>query len=228
MAFNWKGLFIVDEEAERLAAAQKASEPIAKPAEPTKTSFPVDSKPNIQPQINVNFNTNNEAFTEVLAVYEKGFDSLNHDGYDFFELYKSVMAVGADNPQSYQMAYAMGKSIKPDLSKNFLLEKARVYISEIEKVHAKYADVGNKKKNDLVAQQSAEKSNLNSTIKNLESQIAQLQAQLSKAKSDLSEIDNKYVSPIKEMDEKIGANNKAKETILNSIQKIINGINQNL
>ncbi len=136
-----QGLFIVDEEAERLAAAQKASEPIAKPAEPAKTSFPVDSKPNIQPQINVNFNTNNEAFTEVLAVYEKGFDSLNQDGYDFFELYKSVMAVGADNPQSYQMAFAMGKSIKPDLSKSFLLEKAKVYVSEIEKVHAKYCSI---------------------------------------------------------------------------------------
>jgi predicted RNase H-like nuclease (RuvC/YqgF family) len=228
MAFNWKGLFIVDEEAERQAALQKPAEQPAKPVETPKTSFPSEQKASVQMPSTVSYSTNNEAFTEVLAVYEKGFDSLNHDGYDFFELYKSVMAVGADNPQSYQMAYAMGKSIKPDLSKSFLLEKAKIYVAEIEKVHAKYSDVGNKKKNDLVAQQSAEKSNLNSTIKNLETQIAQLQAQLSKSKSDLSEIDNKYVSPIKEMEERIGANNKAKETILNSIQKIINGINQNL
>ena len=228
MAFNWKGLFIVDEEAERLAASQKPSEPVAKPAEPAKTSFPTEHISSSPTPSTISYSTNNEAFTEVLAVYEKGFDSLNQDGYDFFELYKSVMAVGADNPQSYQMAFAMGKSIKPDLSKSFLLEKAKVYVSEIEKVHAKYADVGNNKKNDLIGQQSAEKSHLNSTIKTLESQITQLQAQLSKAKSDLSEIDSKYVSPIKEMDEKIGANNKAKETILNSIQKIINGINQNL
>lgn len=227
MAFNWKSLFIVDEEAERQAALNKPLQQNEQTSAPIKSNNLVDSKHKIQ-MPNVSYTTSNEAFTDVLAVYEKGFDSLNQDGYDFFELYKSVMAVGADNPQSYQMAFAMGKSIKPDLTKSFLLEKSKVYVSEIEKVHAKYADIGNKKKNDLAAQQNAERSNLSNTINNLESQIADLQAQLNKNKSDLSEIDSKYANPLKDMDERIGANNKAKETILSSIQKIINGINQNL
>jgi ABC-type phosphate transport system auxiliary subunit len=163
-----------------------------------------------------------------LGVYEKGFDSLNQDGYDFFELYKSVMAVGAENPQSYQMAFAMGKSIKGDLSKNNLLEKSQYYVQEIEKVHAKYAEIGNSKKNDLASQLNAERSNLTAEIKNLEAQLTAINAQLSKNKTALSEIDGKFSAPLSEMDEKINANNKAKDTILASIQKVINGINQNL
>lgn len=222
MAFNWKSLFIVDEEAERAAQLQKNQQPA--PADiPSK---PATSAPH--QTTNASYTTSAEAFKEVLAVYEKGFESLNQEGYDFFELYKSVMAVGAENPQSYQMAFAMGKSIKPDLSKDFLLEKAKVYTSEIEKVHSKYADVGFKKRTDLVNQLNSEKNSLNSSIKNLESQIESLQAQLSKQKSELAIIDQKYSAPMADMEAKIGANNSAKETLLGSIQKVINGINQNL
>jgi chaperonin cofactor prefoldin len=226
MAFNWKSLFIEPTEAEKAAAleAERLAKTTEMPAANTvKTTMPS------QPQVsNVKMSTNGDAFNEVLAVYEKGFDGLNQEGYDFFELYKSVMAVGADNPQAYQMAFAMGKSIKADLSKSFLLEKASGYVAEIEKVHARYAEVGNKKKADLAGQLNAEKSDLTNSIKNIESQIASLQSQLNKQKAELSQIDQKYGAPLAEMDAKIGANDGAKQTILNSIQKVINGINQNL
>jgi hypothetical protein len=229
MAFNWKGLFIVDEEAEKTAANKPPVETPQKLAETPKVSFPTETKASLPTQSpKISYSSNNEAFDDVLSVYEKGFDSLNQDGYDFFELYKSVMAVGADTPQSYQMAFAMGKSIKPDLTKVFLLEKAKTYVNEIEKVHAKYAEIGNKKKADLEGQLSSERNNLTSTIKNLEAQIAALQAELNKSKSDLLEIDNKFAAPLKDMDDRIVANDSAKMTILGSIQKVINGINQNL
>jgi hypothetical protein len=217
MAFNWKSLFIVDEEAEKAAAATKNN----------TQSFPTESVAQ-SPKSSPNFSTDDESLKEVFAVYEKGFDSLNQEGYDFFELYKSVMAVGADSPQSYQMAFAMGKSIKPDLSKNFLLEKAKNYILEIEKVHSKYAEVGTKKRADLANQLNSEKNNLANSVKNMESQIASLQAELAKQKNELSAIDQKYSGQMSEMESKIGANNAAKDTILGSIQKVINGINQNL
>ncbi|MES2794591.1 MAG: hypothetical protein V4683_01430 [Bacteroidota bacterium] len=223
MAFNWKSLFIVDEEAERAAAFgnKQSIQPSEAPsASPNKVSLSSSNTGKIA--------TDGEATQEVLAVYEKGFDSLNHEGYDFFELYKSIMAVGADNAQSYQMAFVMGKSIKSDLTKTFLLEKAKVYVTEIEKVHAKYAEVGNKKRADLAAQLNSEKNNLNNSIKNLESQIANLQAELNKQKGELAIIDNKFGPSLAEMEARINANDHAKQTLLSSIQKVINGINQNL
>lgn len=225
MAFNWKNLFIEPTEEEK--AAQLAAEK----APPTKV---VEMPSSIAPKMTMpstpisKVDTGGDAFKEVLAVYEKGFDGLNHDGYDFFELYKSVMAVGADNPQAYQMAFAMGKSIKSDLTKSILIEKGNSYVAEIEKVHSKYAEVGNKKRADLLNQLNAEKSNLSSSIKSIESQISSLQAELSKQKSELSEIDNKFGASLTDMEARIGANDGAKQTILNSIQKVINGINQNL
>ncbi len=225
MAFNWKNLFIEpsDEEKAAALAAEKAqptkvvempSMPSAKLTMPTSPLAKVD--------------TGGDAFKEVLAVYEKGFDGLNQEGYEFFELYKSVMAVGPDNPQAYQMAFAMGKSIKSDLTKSFIIDKGNNYVAEIEKVHSKYAEVGNKKRADLLNQLNSEKSNLSSSIKSLESQIASLQAELTKQKGELSEIDNKFRASLTEMEARINANDGAKQTILNSIQKVINGINQNL
>jgi hypothetical protein len=223
MGFNWKSLFIVDEEAERNAANQPINTTSSKAVENKETE-----SNNQKSTPNTSSTTNNEAFNEVLNVYEKGFESLNHEGYDFFELYKSVMAVGADNPQSYQMAFVMGKSIKGDLTKESLLEKSQYYVQEIEKVHAKYADIGNKKKNELTAQLNAEKSNLTGQINDLEAQLLSIQKQLSKNKTELSEIDSKFNAPLANMEQRIEANNKAKETLLTSIQKVINGINQNL
>jgi hypothetical protein len=226
MAFNWKSLFIEPTEAEKAAALEE--ERLAKLAEAEAQKPKSQPLPNQPQNTSIKMSTSGDAFNEVLAVYEKGFEGLNQDGYDFFELYKSVQAVGADNPQAYQMAFAMGESIKPDLSKSFLLEKANNYVAEIEKVHAKYADVGAKKKADLANQLNSEKGNLSNAIKSLESQIASLQAQLNIQKAELSQIDKKFEGPIAEMEERIGANDGAKQTILSSIQKVINGINQNL
>jgi chaperonin cofactor prefoldin len=225
MAFNWKSLFIVDEEAEK--ATKFGNNQPLRPTESAPATSSSD-KASISQSSSGKIATNGEVTQDVLAVYEKGFDSLNHEGYDFFELYKSVMAVGADNPQSYQMAFVMGKSIKADLTKSFLLEKAKVYVAEIEKVHAKYAEVGNKKKADLAQQLNSEKNNLNNSIKSLESQIASLQAELNKAKGELAIIDNKFGPTLAEMEARIIANDHAKQTLLSSIQKVINGINQNL
>jgi ABC-type phosphate transport system auxiliary subunit len=223
MAFNWKSLFIEQTEQEKaaeLAAEKAATITDMPPASTAKITMPTSSA--MKPS------TTGDAFNEVLAVYEKGFEGLNQDGYDFFEMYKAVMAVGADNPQAYQMAFAMGKSIKSDLSKNILIEKSQYYVQEIAKVHSKYDDIGNKKKNDLAAQLNAEKTELTNQINSLEGQLTAINAQLSKTKTALSGIDGKFNAPLADMDQRIEANNQAKDTILNSINKVINGINQNL
>jgi len=221
-SFNWKSLFINDE-------ANKVEESAGvKP-----TAAPVLSTPDnkFPTQVTDSFPANavtNPFLNEIFEIYDKGFESLNADGFDFFELYKSVIAVGITNPQSYQMAFTMGKTIKSDLSKEFLLEKSSFYISEIEKVYAKYDSVGKTKKSDLDNNITKEKYNLSKNISELEHKIIELQKELESKKIELQKIDPKNMEQLSEIQLKMEANDLAKQKILNSINTVITGINQYL
>lgn len=218
-SFNWKSLFINEEKSsEGQAESQTSSIPnlnANKFPETVLTPNPVASN-------------NNPFINEVLEVYQKGFEGLNHDGFDFFELYKSVNAVGVTNPQSYQMAFTMGKTIKSDLTKEFLLEKSKFYISEIEKVYAKYDATGNAKNKDLNNAITTQKNNLAKSISDLETQIAKLQSDLEAKKTELARIDIENKEMFAEIQLKIEANNIAKQKILESINTVVTGINQYL
>ncbi|MBE0392540.1 hypothetical protein [Flavobacterium sp. PL002] len=219
--FNWKGLF-VNEESEKTSKEETIN-----PTNSTNTEinkFP-ESPNSFQPTESA---TTNPFLKEIFDVYEKGFESLNQSGFDFFEMYKSVISVGATNPQSYQMAFTMGKTINPELSKSFLLEKSKYYTDEIEKVYSKYDATGTSRKNDLGNAIIAEKGNLTKTISDLESKIAELQNELIKNKAELEKIDYKNKEQFSEIQLKIEANNLAKKKILDSINIVITGINQYL
>ena len=220
-SFNWKSLFINDEtnNAEGAAAAQ-SSAPVL-PA--TESKFPNHATES--------FPTNsltNPFLNEIFEVYDKGFESLNESGFDFFELYKSVIAVGVTNPQSYQMAFTMGKSIKSDLTKEFLLQKGSFYIAEIEKVYTKYDTIGKTKKADLDNTITKEKYNLSKSISDLEAKIIELQKELEAKKIELQKIDPVNMEQLSEIQLKMEANNLAKQKILTSINTVITGINQYL
>ncbi len=216
MAFDWKSLIFVQEEGAKPSSPAPAPAPIT----PGNTYSQPIAKPSTAVQSNV--------LNDIVQVYERGFESLNKDGYDFFEIYKAVMAVGADNAQAYTMAFAMGKGIKPDLSKAFLVENGQAYIAELNKVHAGYAQKGQAKLGEIKLQEKSENQQLISTIQSLEKQIADLQAQLTQRKAELEKLEGKYAGAIDEMEQKIVANDHAKDNIVASIQKVINGINQNL
>lgn len=216
--FNWKSLF-VNEEAENTSKQETVNTPIS-----DVNKFP-ESPTTFQPTESA---THNPFLNEIFGVYEKGFESLNQTGFDFFEMYKSVISVGATNPQSYQMAFTMGKTINPQLSKSFLLEKSKYYTDEIEKVHAKYDATGNARKKDLNDAITAEKGSLTRMISDLESKIAQLQNDLQKNKAELEKIDFKNKEQFSEIQLKIEANDLAKRKILDSINTIVTGINQYL
>jgi hypothetical protein len=231
-SFNWKSLFVNDE-------ASKTADNITK--EPTKiTTIPENKFPTTEtkfPETSVNAgtnfnnsgtNTNNPFLNEILEVYNKGFESLNQAGFDFFEMYKSVMAVGPTNPQSYQMAFTMGKTINADLTKPILLEKASFYVSEIEKVYAKYDATGNSKNKDLSNTITVQKNELTKNIVDLESQITKLQTDLETKKSELARIDHDNHEMFAQIQQKIEANNIAKQKILESINTVVTGINQYL
>lgn len=215
--FNWKSLFI-NEEGEQ-----------TKKVETKETSF---TQTNKFPDTETNSNSINVSLNpflgEVLEVYQKGFEGLNTEGFDFFEMYKSVNAVGVTNPQSYQMAFTMGKTINPNLTKEFLLDKAKYYSIEIEKVYEKYNITGNSKKSDLNLKINKDKNSLSNEIIDLEAQIVQLQKQLESKRIELSRIDNDNAQEFSELQLKIEANNMARQKIQDSINLVVTGINQYL
>lgn len=217
-SFNWKSLFINDE-------ANKSA---------STNEVPQNTIPeNKFPEINVNSTTtvqtsNNPFLGEIFDVYQKGFDGLNAEGFDFFEMYKSVSAVGVTNPQSYQMAFAMGKTINSNLSKEQLVEKAKFYLSEIDKVHAKYDATGNAKKLDINNKITQEKNSLSKSISDLELKIVELQKELNQKKIELEKVDLTNREDFSEIELKIEANNIAKQKIVDSINTVLTGINQYL
>ncbi len=218
-SFNWKSLFVNEEE-------KQNSQPETNQTASVNLSdnkFPETSNVSSGP-----VNTSNPFIGEVFDVYQKGFDGLNNEGFDFFELYKSVNAVGVTNPQSYQMAFTMGKTIKPDLTKEFLIEKSKFYISEIEKVYTKFHDKGTTRNKELNDSISKQKNDLTKNISDLEIQIAKLQAELESKRSELSKIDIANHAQFSEIQLKIEANNIAKQKILESINLVVTGINQYL
>ena len=122
----------------------------------------------------------------------------------------------------------MGKTINPQLSKSFLLEKSKYYTDEIEKVHTKYDATGNSRKKDLNDAIATEKGNLTRVISDLQTKIAQLQNDLLKNKAELEKIDFKNKEQFSEIQLKIEANDLAKKKILESINTVVTGINQYL
>ena len=195
-------------------------------ASETIDKFPVSTASPIMPD-NTPV-TSNKFLAEVLQTYERGFDSLNNEGFDFFELYKSVCAVGVNNPQSYQMAFAMGKSLRPDLSKEFLLEKSSYYISEIEKVHSNYDTIGNARQKELSNSIDQKKKNLNKEVADLQKQISELQNILQSKAAELAHIDSEVTESFDDIKLKIAANDEAKQKILETINTVVAGVKQYL
>lgn len=222
-SFNWKSLFINDSESSNNNEASTNQEEVQSAPKSVSNKFPQESI-----SYNDANNNPNPFINEILGVYEKGFESLNLNDFDFFEMYKSVVAVGINNPQSYQMAFTMGKSIKSDLTKQYLLEKSKFYIDEINKVYDKYDSTGNAKIKELNNTVSNLKDSLTNEISDLEAKIQQLQQELLNKKNLLSTLDSKNESEFKELQLKIEANNFAKNKILESINTVISGINQYL
>jgi hypothetical protein len=217
-SFNWKKLFINGEE-----SSNEKSEFVSE----KHTSVNLNNQFPTQNEIH-NSNSSNPFLNEVLDVYEKGFNSLNIEGFDFFEMYKSVLAVGSSNAQSYQMAFAMGKSINSAVTKEFLLEKANFYIAEIEKVYEKYNVVGLAKKKELDNSITQEKNNLSKSVTELETKIVELQKELELKKMELQKMDPNNEKLLLEIQLKIEANDLSRQKILTSINTVVTGINQYL
>ena len=161
-------------------------------------------------------------------MYEAGFESLNLPGYDFYEFFKAIKAVGSNDANVYKMAMTMASSVDSKVTKTSLLDGANFYITEINNVHQQYQTKGNAKRDEIQKNQQSQKKVLTSEISDLEKQILQLQTQISEKKNLLNSIDSDLLSEISEIEQKIVANDIAKTKILEIITTVVNGIKNNL
>lgn len=225
--FNWKNLFINEDKSE-----ENSKDNVKSGVKSSKT-FP-DSIEN-NPSTGFSFHNtsqisslNQKTLEAVLEMYERGFDSLNRPGYDFYEFFKSIMAINPDKSETYVMAYTMAQSMDKNLSKDKLLLDADFYISEIEKVHSDYELQGNNKKAEIITIQKNEKDNLIKEIAVLQDKLKSIQRDLETRTTLLDRVDSKYASKVIEIEDKLTANNIANETILKAISKIVDGIKNHI
>jgi len=234
---SWKDLFVngdVNTEAKNQQPKQEATTTTKFPT--TTNSTPASnnifgfSMSQTQPQTSTftGGQVSTEHLEKALEIYQKGFDSLNQAGYDFYEFYQAVVHGGIDNPQIYSMAYAMGYGMDKTISKDKLLQQADFYLSEIRKVYSDNVAKGNSKKESLLAQKSSENQALSSELDLMRQQMEALKLQIQDRENKLSAIDGKYSPMISDVESKLSANEAANAQIVQTIQQVKNGIFNNL
>ncbi|WP_109097446.1 hypothetical protein [Aquimarina sp. AU58] len=222
--FNWKGLFINDETSEGEKPIETTSAP------PSSNSFPESGKSGSKFPVHPPKATlvSDSVLTTIIEMYESGFESLNKPGYDFYEFFKAIKAVGSNDPSVYKMAFTMAQGVDSNVSKNSLLTQADFYIKEIEKVHKQYQNQGSSKKSKILSTQKNRKDTLNTEISDLEKKLIEIQNQISVKKDLLQSVDADMISEVSEIDQKIVANDKARSKILETISAVVEGIKNNI
>ena len=170
----------------------------------------------------------NEHLEKAFDLYQKGFDSLNQPGYDFYEFYQAVMQAGPTNPQIYAMALTMASAMDKSVTKDKLIQQSEFYLAEINKVYQDYNSKGLTKKQELTTQKQHENESLVSELSLLRQQLEVIQTQIADRENKLSVIDVKYAPMMGEVDSKLSANDIAKNKIVQSIEQVKNGIINNL
>lgn len=207
-------------------STEKKVKPVAAKKEPL-FSFPETTAPDPIPQVKVT-ETCEPYMDDVLDLYEKGFAALNKDGYDFYEYYKSVLEVGADNPATYKMALSMANTMDPSVSKTTLLDEEGYYTEEINKVHDHYQSQGEQKQASIRLAKQGEEDSLKQELDSVQEQMQALKAKEGRLNRAIQAIDTKYAGQLHEITCKLEANSTAKEEIFRSINKIKTGIIKNL
>lgn len=168
---------------------------------------------------------------EVLMVYEKGIDSINMPGYDFYEFYKAIGSITNAGEQAYQMAYQMAKSMDSSLSTQKLLSDAEFYISKINEVHNQYSMQGQQKISSLEAKKNDEKNKLTADINDatqqvnqLRTQMQELEAQINQKRTRLTAVDGDYLPQENTIRQKLLANDNAKQMSILKLSSVKDGI----
>lgn len=211
---NLKSLFIKEDEEEAKAPEVKHGFPVSEPVTATREA-----------------RQSNTYLSEIVEVYEKGLQSINLPGYDFYDFYLAIHAAGAQSEPVYKMAFQMGKTIDSTVTVQKLLSDADFYISKINEVHRNYADQGRQKLEGIDAQERAERQQLNdeavrteSEISRLRQQIMQLETQLAAARSKMEQIGSQYKPQQQMVQQKLSANEQAMQLSVQKLNAVKEGI----
>jgi len=222
---NWKNLFVKEEE-----TAQNKNAKV-----PDQFSFPVGNNAAGTVSVSTGAGIDQASLNEVLTVYEKGIESINMPGYDFFEFYKAVSSIGNAGEQVYSMAFQMARSMDNTITVHKLVSDADFYISKINEVHNQYSMQGQQKINSLEAKKNDEKNKLMKEIEQGTQQVSQLRAQLQTLESDISQkrislsaVDGQYQPQESAVRQKLLANDNAKQISVMRLTNIKEGILRNI
>lgn len=240
----FKDLFIVDENAtDKPTETAKPSVSTTKfptaattevPAASTysfptvETNTPTFTTPTPVATFSPSVNVSSEYLDKALEVYQKGFDSLNQPGFDFYEFYQSVASGGINNPAVYAMAFQMASAMDKSISKTSLVQQADFYLGEIQKVYEDFVAKGQTKRQEVESLKVNENQSLTNELNDMTHQLEALKTQIEDRTRKLSAIDSKYNPQLSEIDSKLAANTTAKDRILSSIQTVKQGINNNI
>ena len=169
-----------------------------------------------------------EYIDKFLDAYENAFNELNQSGYDFFEFFQSVINGDINNSQTFTMAFAMGKGMDKSITKEKLLSQSEFYTTELSKLYDKNCTDGTQKKQQIISQKDTENQNLISDLDSLKLQLEGIKVQIKDRENKLSQIENKYQPKIIDWDNKLLANDFAKNKIISSIEAVKQGINKNI
>lgn len=235
MMKNWKSLFFKDEDESSYDDTFNSKKETNSKPTTDNFSFSV-GKSDKAPQVN---NTvyqkpilSNPFTSEVLDVYEKGLDSINMPGYDFFEFYRSVsIAEGLNNEQTYKMAFQMATVMDKTLTKEKLVSDADFYISKINEVHNDYITQGQQKLKIIDDKKREEKNRLSQEIEistarinELRNEIQRLEKEISEKSIKLNGIDAENQANESTIKEKLAANDQAKTVISNMLNLVKDNI----
>jgi hypothetical protein len=226
MSKSWKSLFVKADEPEEKKTSLKQD----------AFSFPVtnfqDTSNN--PILAKDSQPVSAAVNEVIEVYERGLDSINMPGYDFYEFYKTIMSAGINSgEQAYNMAFQMAKTLDNTVSSQKLLKDAEFYLSKINEVHGQYAGQGQQKLNAIQNDKITAKSKLSSDIDaanrrmmDLRNELQSLELNIKNKQEDLSKIDTSYFPQEQAIREKLNANDLAHSESISKLNRVKEGIKQ--
>jgi hypothetical protein len=219
---SWKTLFVKTDESEK----EKTPPP------PGGFSFPTgNTVSNAEPPFASLSTSDQSAINEVIAIYEKGIDSINMPGYDFYEFYKAISSIPHANDQAYNMAFQMAKSMDNSITPQKLVSDAEFYISKITEVHNQYSTQGQQKINSLNAKKNDEKNKLTveinqatEEVNRLRNQLQALESEISKKRLQLSSVDGGYLPQETAIRQKLLANDNAKQISIVKLTSVKEGI----
>lgn len=227
---DWKRYFINDENNKN--EVETSDKKIEEKKETTIKFSDVSSQQNnnsfSQSEVKAPTTISNDLMSKFFDAYQSAFEKMNQDGYDFFEFFQTVIHGDINNPQTYTMAFGMGKAMDKNLSKEKLISQSEYYISELTKLYNQNVAEGTQKKQDLINAKVNENQNLTSELNSLKEQLEAIKVQIQDKEKKLSLIDGKYEPQIIERDSKLMANDFAKNKIMSTIETVRQGINNNV